>query len=73
MVAAGKLTGALQRQQVAGIGHHADHANVPLGVAADVANRIGREVAAALALAYLLARCQEGIGKGAALLLGLAQ
>ena len=38
-----------------------------------VANRIGREVAAALALAYLLARCQEGIGKGAALLLGLAQ
>ncbi len=44
-----------------------------LGIAADVAERFGGEVKAALALAHLAAGGQQGIGEGADLVLGLAQ
>ena len=73
VVAPLKLAGALQGQQIARIGHHAQLAIAALGVAADLAERLSRQMKAAAALAHLAAGRQQGIGKGADLLFGLAQ
>jgi len=68
-----ELPGALHRQQVAGIGHNTKLAVAALFVAADLTDRLGREVEAALALAHLAAGCKQGVGEVANLLLRLAQ
>ena len=65
--------GALHRQQIAGIGHHADLAIATLLLAAEVAERFGGKVETTLAFAHLAAGGQQGIGKGLDLFLRLAQ
>ena len=73
MVAPLEFAGALQRQQIAGIRHHTDHAVAALGVAADLTFRISGEVETGLALAHLGAGRQQSVSELMNLLLRLVQ
>jgi hypothetical protein len=73
VVRAAVLTGALQGEQVTGFSDHAQQAPLAFGLPADVAQLLGRKVAAAAALTHLQPGCQQGFGKAAALLFRLTQ
>ena len=73
MVAALEFAGALQGQQVAGIGDHTDHPGPACFVAADLTEGISGEVEAALALPHLAAGGEQGIREGLDLLTWLVQ
>lgn len=73
MVAAFVFAGALDCQQITGIGHHAQQPGLALRLEADLTEGFGGEVEAALALADLAAGGEQGIGEGADLFFRLAQ
>ena len=73
MIRALKFPGSFHRQQIAGIGDHADLAVAALRISANLAKRIGREVIAALALTHLGPSCEQSIRKLVDLLLRLIQ
>jgi hypothetical protein len=68
-----EFAGPFHRQQVTGVGHHADLAVAAFLVAADLAELLGRKMETAAALPHLAAGGQQGIGETADLLLRLAQ
>ena len=73
VIAAAVFAGAFQGQQVAGIGHHAEHSRAALRVAADLTAGFSAEVEAGLALAHLAAGGQQGLRKALDLLFRLSQ
>tara|TARA_Y100000287_G_scaffold103332_1_gene82621 strand:+ start:2462 stop:2758 length:297 start_codon:yes stop_codon:yes gene_type:complete len=73
VITTAEFPGAFQSQQVPGISNHADLAIRSFLIAADLTGGFGTQVKACLALPHLCPCRQQGIGKTADLLFGLAE